>query len=154
MIRLYVILSLALLPGLCNAQRLAVYLFNCSTDIHPSEKFVRESIASIDPEAHVSVDNTKLKVRMNGSFDQTNVLIALNNLDHGTFTIDRTGQLRTNGSSHEVSLLPEYFDTGHPIADDTEYQLAKAAWISAHPDQYERLRNGLLPNQVTNTWVE
>ncbi len=39
----------------------------------------------------------------------------------------------------QMADMPLYIDTGDPIRDNQRYDAYKAAWIAAHPEQYEEL---------------
>jgi len=141
MIRPYALFILALIPALCQAQATtAVHRFNCSVDIRPAEKFVRATVASLDPQAIVSIDNAQLKVKIDERILPSRLEMALNRLDRGTFTLDRSGRSIKQGTEQVASPFPQYVDTGNPEANEAAFAQAKQEWRLANPDAFEAAR--------------
>ena len=48
---------------------------------------------------------------------------------------------RVNGQELNADeRMPVFINTGDAEADNAAYELAKSAWIAAHPDEYERVQ--------------
>lgn len=53
----------------------------------------------------------------------------------------------TGITSHEgIPLMPIHIDTGDEVGDHARYEEAKALWIQLHPEEYERILRGEVPN--------
>ena len=138
--RPYSLFILAFLPFLSQAQGPAdVYRYDCSEAIRPSEKLVRASIASFDPKALVTFDDTQLKVKLDRSVDPIALQTALNRLEHGTFTLVRSERSGVKGTLHSATPFPTYVDTGNPDLDNAAFAQAKQAWRTANPEAHEAL---------------
>ncbi len=141
MMRPYFIFILSLIPFLSFAQgATVVHRFNCSVDIRPAEKFVRAAIASLDPQAMVSIQETQLKVRMDSRILPSRTEKTLNRLEQGTFTHDPSHRSVKQGTVEVGSPFPQYLDTGHPDADEAAFVQAKQAWRLENPEAHDALR--------------
>ena len=141
MTRPYFIFILSLVPSLSFAQGPSVvHRFNCTVDIRPAEKFVRAAIASLDPQAMVSIHETQLKVRMDSRILPTRTETTLNRLEQGTFTLEPSHRSLKEGTLDVHSPFPQYLDTGNPEADEAAFEQAKQAWRLANPEAHDALR--------------
>lgn len=128
----------SLLPLLAFCQEVHVHLFSIDAvpDAH-AVKYAHQVVLSLDPQAALSFDGDRLKVR-SASATSAEILGALNStgsaIYHVVLPIERSG-------NDQPPPFPEYMNTGDREGDDARYALAKQAWIVTYPEAYQRMLN-------------
>lgn len=109
------------------------------------EKYVHEALQAHEAGAVVWVDAAQheVKVRTHMPLDLETLESAWLPIGLQVVSLERFEDVQSNVPGQQRASLPLDFprfnDTGHPEADDADYQMAKAAWIVVHPDRYEAI---------------
>ncbi len=128
-------LPVALLSVGLAAQEPVVRTFYTAADIDGhGQKMAYVAILALDPDAGLSFDGSRLKVRTKAALSDQDLLTALNSTNTGVYQLGPLPVRMGVGGT-----MPVRMDTGDPAGDDARYAAAKAAWIVAHPDAYEQM---------------
>ncbi len=112
-----------------------------------AEKFVIEAFHQQDPDMLLSLDRDlqQGKVRTLVALNETELAAGL--AAHGiTVELSVTWAGSPNGPRAIVAPgFPTPPNTGDPVQDDATYELAKQAWIQAHPALYSAMQQRATP---------
>lgn len=123
--------ALIALTGSAAAQTPAIHHFRCDAPLDGlALKTAAENLRALDGKALLSADHDRLKVRIDAAVPHELVLRALN---------AGPRLFRSDGTAAMGQGFPVRIDTGDPAADDQRHAAAKAAWMQAHPEEYQRM---------------
>lgn len=112
---------------------------------HMTTKMVYEVVHDFDPDGKVSMSPDHIELRIAAEVSAIEVIDALNAIGTTHFAKFNTGRpMERMVSAPLLDDFPRYTDTGDPDADEAALAAAKQAWLSVHPEFYNRP----LPKQV------
>ncbi|MEO8068574.1 MAG: hypothetical protein ABI599_12835 [Flavobacteriales bacterium] len=142
----FLLFGVAAVPHAARAQQNELRIIHLWAEAPVSaeqEKRGAEQLAFLDPDSRFSIqpDRQHLKTGWHSQVDAASVGSALA-LAGIIATIIETepfpaGDVRDASSVPDV--FPAFVDTGSPEQDNQNYNAAKAAWIAAHPAEYQQL---------------
>lgn len=109
------------------------------------EKQLLTHLTDTDPLGEYRVDRTTGQVEMKTvrRTDRYRFEYLLSSMQLGVVSFEEIGEQRVpavfSQRKRRDSDMPIYMDTGDPVRDNQRYDAYKAAWIAAHPEQYEAL---------------
>ncbi len=124
-----------LFTGAFAQNGMAIHHFTCQMELGGgAEKFMLEELLAIDPNAHVSIDQDRIKVATSAQVGEYRVLHALQRsgvcdptMDHLPARPKWTGEQRD---------LPVLLNTGFSEVDEENLKQAKQAWRIDAPDAF------------------
>lgn len=112
---------------------------------HMTTKMVYEVVQDFDPNGKVSMALDHIELRIAAEVSAIEMMDALNAIGTAHFAKFNTGRpMERMVSGPLFDDFPRYTDTGDPEADEAAFAAAKQAWLSVHPEYYNRP----LPKQV------
>ncbi|HQW07286.1 MAG: hypothetical protein IPO56_15865 [Flavobacteriales bacterium] len=134
---------IALVFPVLGQDQMTVHRFSCPLELVGSaEKLIITEVKALDPNGRISIDGRALKVAVRNAFDRAQVWSAIRRsgvCDPEPLPINGRSNDGPNGSGPTL-VFPEYYSTGDPVQDDAAYEMAKRAWITAHPAEYEQMQ--------------
>lgn len=109
------------------------------------EKQLLEHFSTSDPLGTFRVDRSAglLVLKTVHELDRHQVEYQLAQFQVGLVAFEEVGGVQKAYTRGErvprLADMPLYIDTGDPDRDNQRYDAYKAAWVAAHPDQYEEL---------------
>lgn len=140
------IFMVACAPSSAHAQQDGLRIIHLFAELPVSpeqEKLGAEQLALLESDSRFSIqlDRQHLKTGWHSHVDPASVRSALA-LVGIVATVSGTDPSPAGGTKNAPSdpnALPVFVDTGNPEVDNSNFQSAKAAWISTHPTEYQRL---------------
>lgn len=99
-------------------------------------KMAAAAVRELDQQAIISFDADVLKIRIQGTIAEADLLFAVNGDTETLFVMEAVTDRTTSEPSGE---FPVRVDSGDPVADDARYAAAKDAWIQANLERYRSM---------------